>query len=151
MYASTRRAEGQYTIGRRFRKRSARARPYAFDGRRCSILEWLTRWWLDAAMGVVAGLLAFGYHWLRRKTMSTITEHDALKAGIKALLHDRIVDSYNVYKERGYWPIYARETMTDLLAQYHALGGNGVINDLMDALRELPTEGDGAKEIIGRV
>ena len=91
-------------------------------------------------MGVAACALAFGYHWINRKLKSFLTEHDALRAGIKALLHDRIVESYNIYREKGYWPIYARETMSDMSAQYRALGGNGVIQDLVDTLRELPTE-----------
>ena len=103
-------------------------------------MEWITRWWLEAAMGVVAGALAFGYHWMNQRLKSSLIEHKALRAGIKALLHDRIVESYNDYMEKGYWPIYAREMMGDLATQYHALGGNGVINDLLDALRELPTQ-----------
>jgi len=91
-------------------------------------------------MGVVAGALAFGYHWMTRKMKRFWIEHDALRAGIKALLYDRIVQSYHFYREKGYWPIHARETMSDLSAQYGALGGNGVIHDLLDTLRELPTE-----------
>jgi len=91
-------------------------------------------------MGVVSGALAFGYHWINRKIKGFLVEHDALKAGIKALLYDRIVQSYQFHRERGYWPISARETLGDLAAQYRALGGNGVIDDLLATLRELPTE-----------
>ena len=91
-------------------------------------------------MGVVAGALAFGYHWVTRKIKSVLVEHSALKAGIKALLYDRIIHSYHLHREKGYWPIHARETMSELTAQYRALGGNGVIQDLVDTLRELPTE-----------
>ena len=68
----------------------------------------------------------------------------ALKTGIKALLYDRIVQSFHDHKEKGYWPIHARETMGELTAQYRALGGNGVVQDLLDSLRELPTEKEGA-------
>jgi len=100
----------------------------------------MSRWWLEAAMGVVAGALTFGYHWVSRKIKSVLVEHGALKAGIKALLYDRAIQSYHFHKEKGYWPIHARETMSELTAQYRALGGNGVIQDLLDTLRELPTE-----------
>lgn len=65
-------------------------------------------------------------------------ENDALKAGVQALLRDRIIQSYNHYTEKGWMPIYARDSLDACYNSYEALGENGVIDDLMEQLRELP-------------
>lgn len=104
------------------------------------MLDWMSRWWLEAAMGVIAGVLTLGYRWISRTIKKVYVEYGVLRAGIKALLYDRIVQAYHYYWEKGYWPIEARETMAGMSAQYYALGGNGVVKDLIDALRELPNE-----------
>ena len=38
-------------------------------------------------------------------------ENEAVKLGIQAILRDSIVSNYNKYKDRGYIPIYARESV----------------------------------------
>ena len=69
-----------------------------------------------------------------------ISEQDAVKLGIQALLRDRIIQTYNHYSAKGYCPIYGLENAESMYLQYHALGGNGAITKLLEALRELPTE-----------
>ena len=60
-------------------------------------------------------------------------ENDALRAGVQALLRDRIIQAYNHYVcEKGWVPIYA------CYKSYEALGDNGVIDSLMEQLNELP-------------
>lgn len=41
--------------------------------------------------------------------------------------------------EKGYIPIYERENLEHMYDEYKALGGNGVIEDLVEKLRDLPT------------
>lgn len=65
-------------------------------------------------------------------------ENNALKEGVQALLRDRIIQSYNHYTEKGWMPIYARDSLDACYNSYEALGENGVIDDLMEQLRELP-------------
>lgn len=68
-------------------------------------------------------------------------EHSkAVDDGVLALLRDRIIERYNHYIEQGYIPIYALENVIAMYEAYHALGGNGTITKLVDALKELPTE-----------
>ena len=40
-------------------------------------------------------------------------ENEAIKLGIQAILRDSIVSNYNKYNDRGYIPIYARESVDD--------------------------------------
>ena len=66
-------------------------------------------------------------------------ENDALRAGVQALLRDRIIQAYNHYVcEKGSVPIYAKESIDACYKSYEALGDNGVIDSLMEQLNELP-------------
>ena len=66
-------------------------------------------------------------------------ENDALRAGVQALLRDRIIQAYNHYVcEKGWVPIYAKESIVGCYKSYEALGDNGVIDSLMEQLNELP-------------
>ena len=79
---------------------------------------------------VIAYLIAV----LRQKNK----ENNALKKGVQALLRDRIIEIYYHYTEKGWMPLDVRNSLEDLYNSYETLGENGVINDLMDKLRELP-------------
>lgn len=66
-----------------------------------------------------------------------------LKNSEQAMLRYRIIQTYNHYcKEKKFMPIYARESLDHMYQEYHNLGGNGVIEDLVKKLYELPTEPD---------
>ena len=65
-------------------------------------------------------------------------ENDALKEGMQALLRDRIIQAYNYYSDKGWIPIYAMESIEACYKSYEELGENGVIDNLMRQLRELP-------------
>lgn len=70
-------------------------------------------------------------------------ENDALKAGVQALLRDRIIQAYNHYVTEKKWiPIYAKDSINACYKSYEALGENGVINDLMAQINDLPNYTD---------
>lgn len=65
-------------------------------------------------------------------------ENDALKAGVQALLRDRIIQAYNHYvQDKGWIPIYAKESIDACYKSYEALGDNGVIDNLTEQINEL--------------
>lgn len=65
-------------------------------------------------------------------------ENDALKAGVQALLRDRIIQAYNHYvQDKGWIPIYAKESIDACYKSYEALGDNGVIDNLKEQINEL--------------
>lgn len=65
-------------------------------------------------------------------------ENNALKAGLQALLRDRIIQAYNQYvQDKGWIPIYAKESIDACYKSYEALGDNGVIDNLMQQINEL--------------
>lgn len=89
-------------------------------------------------IGVPALILAvFKYLWSQIK--HNTEDSKALKAGIQALLRAQMINDFNKYSEKGYAPIYARESFENCWRQYHSLGVNGVMDDLHEKFLELPT------------
>lgn len=64
----------------------------------------------------------------------------AQQRGIQALLRAQLIGDYNKWSERGYAPIYARENFENCYKNYHALGENGVMDDIRNKFLELPTD-----------
>lgn len=94
---------------------------------------------LDAALNsvinvVFGGVITLLITMYRQKKK----ENDALKAGLQALLRDRIIQAYNHYvQDKGWIPIYAKESIDACCRSYEALGDNGVIDNLMEQINEL--------------
>lgn len=66
-------------------------------------------------------------------------ETQALKLGVQALLRSQMITDYNKWYDKGYAPIYARESFQNCWVQYEALGENGVMEDIHDKFMSLPT------------
>lgn len=64
----------------------------------------------------------------------------ALADGVQALLRESVVSNYNLYSDKGYCPIYAKESVKKVYKSYEALGGNDVAHDLYDKILKMPTE-----------
>ena len=74
-------------------------------------------------------------------------ESEAVKMGIQAILRETIVSNYNKYKDRGYIPIYARESVKKIYEAYTDLGGNDVAHDLYEKMRQWDTDPDEREEV----
>lgn len=85
---------------------------------------------------MIAGGFKYLYSSLKKNTADT----EAVKIGIQALLRSQMIADYNKWTDRGYAPIYARDNFENCWKQYHALGVNGVMDDLHEKFLELPTE-----------
>ncbi len=62
----------------------------------------------------------------------------AVSTGVQALLREDLVHNYNKYTDRGYCPIYAKESIKRVYAAYHGLGGNDVATELYHKLLAMP-------------
>lgn len=83
---------------------------------------------------ILGGVVSYIFALYRQKKK----ENDALKAGLQALLRDRIIQAYNHYvQDKGWIPIYAKESIDACYKSYEALGDNGVIDNLMEQINEL--------------
>lgn len=66
----------------------------------------------------------------------------ALQMGVQALLRAQMIEYYNHYHEKGFAPLYARESFENCWVQYERLGKNGVMKDIRTKFMELPTHDD---------
>ena len=98
-----------------------------------TIYQWL------CLLGVPA-LIAGGFKYLYSSLKKNTADTEAVKIGIQALLRSQMIADYNKWTDRGYAPIYARDNFENCWKQYHALGVNGVMDDLHEKFLELPTE-----------
>lgn len=57
---------------------------------------------------------------------------------VKALLRDRIIDKYHGFMEDGYVDVYNREGIDRMYVEYKNLGGNSVVDKLIEDLVNLP-------------
>lgn len=98
-----------------------------------TVYQWL------CLLGVPA-LIAGGFKYLYSSLKKNTSDTEAVKIGIQALLRSQMIADYNKWTDRGYAPIYARDNFENCWKQYHALGVNGVMDDLHEKFLELPTE-----------
>ncbi len=98
--------------------------------------------WL-CLLGIPSLLIASLLAMIRR--LATQIKHNradtaATKLGVQALLRAQMIADYNKWHDRGYAPIYARQNFENCWKQYHALGVNGVMDDIHSKFLQLPTE-----------
>lgn len=98
-----------------------------------TIYNWLCLLGIPALIGGV-------FKYLHSMVKKNAADTQAVKIGIQALLRSQMIADYNKWEDRGYAPIYARDNFENCWKQYHALGVNGVMDDLHEKFLELPTE-----------
>jgi len=99
------------------------------------LLDWLVPFACGLAVSVAAAFISV----LKKRGKKA----RLLEDGVESLLRLEIVRSYNEYTEKGYCPIYAKESLTRAYNDYHALGGNDVATGLYEKIIALPTEREG--------
>lgn len=90
-------------------------------------------------LGIPAMIMGM-FKYLHSMIKKNAADNKAMKQGIQALLRSELIADYNKWSEREYAPIYARQNFENCWKQYHALGENGVMDDLHEKFLELPTE-----------
>lgn len=92
--------------------------------------EFIVKYWLEVVFAGVMGLLSLGLRILLR-------EYKALKAGLTAILRDRIVTAYYHYEERGSITLHGLENVNRMFKEYENLGGNGSVRKLVEDMNKL--------------
>lgn len=68
------------------------------------------------------------------------TVFKSVRNGLQCLLRAEIIRSHEKYMDKGFCPIYARESLRREYSAYHALGGNDVATALYKEVLTLPTD-----------
>lgn len=99
-------------------------------------MEFVLKYWVEFGFGILTAGLGGVYSKIRRYT----SEQYAVKLGIQALLRNEIIQIYNKCVEKEYCPIYSLENIEAMYLQYKALGGNGTITELVERVRNMPSD-----------
>jgi hypothetical protein len=103
------------------------------------LLDFISRYWLEALFGLILTGLSFLVRRLIQEAKTTRKATSAVQTGIRCMLRDRIIHSYEDYIRQGYCPLAVRENTEEMHAAYKALGGNGAIDHIVTEMNELPT------------
>lgn len=87
-------------------------------------------WDIVKAAGIPAILLGI--------IVTTWVQIRAVKQGVQALLRDRLIQGYKFYRAQGWADEDDRSNLENVYIQYHALGANGVMDNLRQKFLDLP-------------
>lgn len=102
------------------------------------LLAYIGSNWLQWLFAATTAILAALYRRIAATLKEEQTKHAAVAAGVQALLRESIITNYNRYQEKGYAPIYVKESIRRVFSAYHDLGGNDVATGLYNKLLAMP-------------
>ena len=112
-----------------------------------SILIYIGDNWIKWLFAVCLAILTFAWRSVVARLKEEQKKNEAIAEGVQSLLRESIVSNYNRYHDKGFCPIYAKESVKKVYHSYAQLGGNDVATDLYKKLLEMPTEAEkGEKE-----
>lgn len=104
------------------------------------MIEYVLAHWVEWIFAIVTGFATFGYRSVMIKLQEERTRNEAIAEGVQSLLRDSIVANYNKYQDKGYCPIYVKESIKKVYEAYHRLGGNDVATSLYRKILDMPEE-----------
>lgn len=107
--------------------------------------DFIVKYWLQVIFGGALAILGGFTKWIVAMLKSEMCDQASIKAGVQAILRDRIIQSYNTHMEVGYCAIHDRDNIINMYNQYHVLGANGVVDSLIDELLALPVKCKGER------
>lgn len=105
-----------------------------------TLLAFLEANWLKWVFTAIAAIVGVGYRNMSKRLTEYIKQNEAISFGVQSLLRESIVNNYNKYKDRGWCPIYAKDSIKKVYSAYHELGGNDVATKLYEKMLEMPEE-----------
>ena len=105
-----------------------------------SILIYIGANWTKWLFAICLAVLTFAWRSVIARLKEEQKKNEAIADGVQSLLRESIVSNYNRYHDKGFCPIYAKESVKKVYHAYSNLGGNDVATDLYKKLLEMPTE-----------
>lgn len=103
------------------------------------ILTFISTHWLEWLFTSILAVLGYLVNTLKVQLAEERKKNEAIAEGVQSLLRESIVSNYNHYLDKGYCPIYAKESVKRAYKAYHdGLGGNDVASELYRKLLEMP-------------
>lgn len=107
-----------------------------------AFIDYVSAHWIEWLMTIVTAVVGLGYRSVSKKLQEERNRNEAIAEGVQSLLRESIVSNYNKYSDKGFCPIYAKESIKKVYAAYHDLGGNDVATSLYKKILDMKEEGD---------
>lgn len=104
------------------------------------LLQYIQLHWVEWVFAVITAAAGLGYRNVSCRLKEENRKNEAIAAGVQSLLRESIVENYNKYTDKGYCPIYAKESIKKVYGAYHNLGGNDVATELYHKILAMPEE-----------
>lgn len=102
--------------------------------------ELAMRWAVPFILGGIVGTVSAAYGKRKAQREQEAARDSNIATGVQCLLRADIIRSAEKYHDKGYCPVYARESLTREYNSYHNLGGNDVATELFHRTVSLPTD-----------
>lgn len=110
------------------------------------ILRYVGAHWVEWLFTICLAALTFAWRQVSHRLKEEHVKNEAIAEGVQSLLRESIVSNYNRYHDKGFCPIYAKESIKKVYQAYHDLGGNDVATNLYKELLEMKTEPEKKEE-----
>ncbi len=104
------------------------------------MVQTIMAYWVQWACGLLAAALVTLWRWAAKRLAAQRKDNEALKDGIKAVLHDRLWQAHKHYMDQGWCSLEDKQNVEHLYKPYAALGGNGTGKDAYQDIFDLPTQ-----------
>ena len=94
------------------------------------IIAYISSHWVQWLFAAAVAVLGWGNRKLTARIKAEQERNEAIAEGMQSLLRESIVDNYNKYTDKGFCPIYAKESIKKVYGAYHRIGGNDVATEL---------------------
>ena len=108
-----------------------------------AFLSYISAHWIEWVFAACLGALTWAWRTVSARLKEEHEKNEAIAEGIQSLLRESIVSNYNKYSDKGYCPIYAKESIKKVYEAYHNLGGNDVATQLYKNILAMPEEKEG--------
>ncbi len=96
-------------------------------------MNFIINYGLELLFGLLSGFIMYLY----KKLLEYRKIMNATRKGVQALLKSKIIEKYTEYRNSGCVSIHDQEIINELYMEYKALGGNGIIERLVDDIAEM--------------
>lgn len=104
------------------------------------VLEYIAEHWVEWLFAVCLAILTGAWKTVVARLKMEQKKNEAIAEGVQSLLRESIVNNYNRYTDKGFCPIYAKESIKKVYHAYHDLGGNDVATQLYENILRMPEE-----------
>lgn len=104
------------------------------------ILTYIQAHWTEWLFALITAAAGIGYRNVSVRLKTEQARNTAIAEGVQSLLRENLVANYNKYTDRGYCPIYAKESIKKVYSAYHGLNGNDVATELYHKILAMPEE-----------